>query len=198
MSDRHASARAGRRGTPRGSARAIAASSRRGPDRADRAGHRSGARPGAARSGRRGPATAASRRRRAAPADGLGAASGELQRLALEIDDPEAVGRDQDLAQVVVAVRADDLGRRRQRIEDGRAHRRSAAARSRSDTPGLARRDVEGRARCRGAPSPRRAPRRGSPRAARTPAGRDRRRARRAARRSACRGPRRPRSRTRR
>jgi hypothetical protein len=42
-----------------------------------------------------------------------------LHRVALEVDDPIAVGGDQDLAEVQVTVRPDDPRHRRQSVEDG-------------------------------------------------------------------------------
>ena len=65
------------------------------------------------------------------------------QRLALEVDDPEAIRRDEDLSEVIVAVRSDDLRRYRQGIDDrdrlGDLWREIA-----DDRPGLAGRHVQG------------------------------------------------------
>ena len=66
------------------------------------------------------------------------------ERLAFEVDDPEAIGGDEDLAQVIVAVGADDLRCGRQGVEDGEGFSdpwREVAERFAR----LARRDVESR-----------------------------------------------------
>ena len=91
------------------------------------------------RCARRGRATAASRPRRAAATLVRATLLERSSRLALEVDDPEAVGRDQHLAEVVVAMDPGEQRRAGECLEDGelrRDPRRQVAQARRPASPG--------------------------------------------------------------
>ena len=102
--------------TRSGTARATGAARPAGPAQATPPPIMSPQRPDARRTARRGPATAASRPHRA----GVSRAPSFLdrpERIAFEVDDPIAVIRDEDLAEVIVGMDPGQQRKRRRRLE---------------------------------------------------------------------------------